>query len=125
MTQALRRHTVSFKNALNGIRWALASQPNFRVHLVLAFLTILFGIWVKLTDFEWTLIIFTIFWALSAEMINTAVESVCDLVTTEWKQEIKIAKDVSAGMMLTVAVGAVMIAIIILLPKLITQLMRI
>ena len=41
-----------------------------------------------------------------------------DLITKEWREEAKIAKDVAAGMMLTVAVGALAVALIIFLPYL-------
>ena len=119
MQEAIRKHHVSFKNAFSGISWALKTQPNFRIHLSIAMAILLLGLFVNISGFEWLILIFTIFWALAAEMINTAIEAVCDLVTHEWKEEIKIAKDVSAGMMLLTAFGAVIIAGIIFLPKLI------
>jgi diacylglycerol kinase len=75
-----------------------------------------FGLYFHITSVEMTIIIFTILLGLAAEMINTALESVTDLVTTEWRQQAKIAKDVSAGMMLLVAVGAVLVAIFIFSP---------
>ncbi len=121
MGELVRQHHISFKNALAGIKWALTTQPNFRVHLFLSFLAVVAGIYVNLSGVEWTLLIFTIFWGLAAEMINTAIESVCDLVTTEWRKEIKIAKDVAAGTMLTVATGAVFVAAFLLIPKLIAK----
>ena len=61
----------------------------------------------------------TIAFGLVCEMINTSLESITDLVTLEWRVKAKIAKDVAAGMMLIYAVGAVLIAIIIFLPKII------
>jgi diacylglycerol kinase len=67
----------------------------------------------SITQTEWAIIVFTIILGLTAELINTALESMTDLITKEWREEAKIAKDVSAGMMLTTAVGAVVIAIII------------
>jgi len=65
---------------------------------------------------EWVIIIFTIILGLSVEMVNTAIESVTDLVTTEYRVEAKVAKDVAAGMMLITAFGAVVVAMIIFLP---------
>lgn len=62
------------------------------------------------------IILFTILLGFVVEMLNTAIECVADLVTTEWRQEIKNAKDVSAGMMLLVAVGAIGIAVYIFYP---------
>ena len=51
-------------------------------------------------------------------MINTSIEAMCNLITTDWKKEAKIAKDVSAGMMLIIAVGTLIIGLIIFIPKL-------
>lgn len=67
---------------------------------------------------EWTIIVFTIVLGLSAELINTALEAMTDLITSQWRKEAKIAKDVAAGMMLTVAFGALVVAAFILGPKL-------
>ena len=51
-----------------------------------------------------------------AEMINTSIESMTDLITSEWRQKAKRAKDVSAGMMLITAFGAVIVAYMIFFP---------
>ena len=118
MKEALQKHHISFKNAFAGLAWAVASQPNFRVHLVLSALALLLGWFLGITNIEMVIIIFTILLGLTAELINTAIESVTDLVTREWREEAKIAKDVSAGMMLLVAVGAVGVAILIFAPYL-------
>ncbi|RJR15557.1 diacylglycerol kinase family protein [Candidatus Microgenomates bacterium] len=119
MEEIIQKHHVSFKNAFSGLFWALKTQPNFRIHLSIATAVVVLGLYVGLTSYEWLILTFTIFWALAAEMINTAIEAVCDLVTHEWKEEIKIAKDVSAAMMLVTALGSAIIAAIIFLPKLI------
>lgn len=113
MEEMLKKHTISFKNAFSGIWWAIRTQPNFRVHLILSFIAVLLGLYFVITPTEWAIIVFTILLGLTAELINTALESMTDLITREWREEAKIAKDVSAGMMLTVAVGAVVIAIVI------------
>lgn len=118
MKEALRKHHISFKNAFAGLGWAVASQPNFRVHLVLSALALFLGWALGITSIEMVIIIFTILLGLMAELINTAIESVTDLVTKEWRQEAKIAKDVSAGMMLLVAIGAVGVAMLIFAPYL-------
>jgi diacylglycerol kinase (ATP) len=113
MEEILKKHTISFKNAFAGLRWAVSTQPNFRIHLVLSLVAVLLGVYFSITVTEWAVIVFTILLGLTAELINTAIESMTDLITKEWREEAKIAKDVSAGMMLTVAIGAVVIAIII------------
>ncbi len=113
MRELLRKHTISFKNAFSGLWWAASTQPNFRVHLLLATVAVLLGFYFDITQTEWAVIVFTIMLGLTAELINTALEEMTDLITTEWRKQAKIAKDVSAGMMLTTAIGAVVVAIII------------
>lgn len=110
MRELLRRHHISLKNAWAGIYWAVTTQPNFRIHLVLAALAVFAGQYFGISNVEMTIIVFTIVLGLAGEMINTAIESVTDLVTSEWRKEAKIAKDVSAGMMLLIASGAVIVA---------------
>ncbi len=122
MKELLRKHHISFKNALAGIFWAIQTQPNFRVHLLFAACALGLAAYVRVTRLEMTILIFTIVLGLSAEMINTAIESMTDLITTEWRQQAKVAKDVSAGMMLLVAIGAVGIAAYIFIPYIIAYL---
>jgi len=113
MRELLRKHTISFKNAFAGIGWAIRTQPNFRVHLILSAIALSLGAYFGITRTEWAIIIFTIVLGLTAEFVNTAIESMTDLITKEWREEAKIAKDVAAGMMLTTAIGAVIIAIVV------------
>lgn len=118
MRKLLYRHTISFKSAYNGCIWALSTQPNFRVHILLSLIAIGLGLYFRITRLEWVIIIFTIVLGMVAEYINTSIEAMTDLITQEWKKEAKIAKDVSAGMMLTVAIGAIAVAVIIFWPHL-------
>ena len=111
-------HTISFKHALEGIGHAFISQPNFRIHCGIGVLVGLAGWYFKLTEIEWAIIVFTILWVLISEMMNTAVESMVDLITVDYQQQAKIAKDVAAGMVLLGAVGSIIIGAIIFLPKL-------
>jgi diacylglycerol kinase (ATP) len=121
MMKALQRHHISFKNAFAGIFWAFRTQPNFRVHITLAVLAVSLGIYLQITSVEMAIIMFTIILGLSGEMINTALESMTDLITKEWRQDAKIAKDVSAGMMLLIAIGAVCVAGYIYIPYLLPR----
>ncbi|MCJ7826577.1 diacylglycerol kinase family protein, partial [Patescibacteria group bacterium] len=111
-------HTISFKNAFAGLFWAVRTQPNFRVHLGLSLFALVLGTILKITYIEMTIIIFTIILGLTCEMINTSIEAMTDLITTEHHEHAKIAKDVSAGMMLTSAIGAIGVAIFFFVPHL-------
>ena len=119
MVETLKKHHISFKNAFAGLHYAITSQPNFRVHFFLAALALLLGFLLKIPFLEMTILILIIIFCLAVEMANTAIESVTDLVTEEWRESAKIAKDVSAGMMLLAACGAIVVGILILGPPIV------
>lgn len=99
--------------------WTFTTQPNFRIHFFLSILAILGSWFFKVSYFEFLIIILLIFVGLSIETVNTAVEEATDAIDSEWRGDIKIAKDVSAGAMLIFAIGALFTAIIIFVPKII------
>ena len=116
MIERLKRHHISFKNAFSGLSYAFRTQPNFVIHFTLSALAIIAGIILRISELKMVGLIIMIAIGLAAEMINTAIESITDLVANGWQKEAKIAKDVSAGMVLLTAIGAVLVAGIILLP---------
>ena len=117
MITRLRRHTVSFKHALDGVWYTFRSQPNFRFHTVAIVSVVLMGIYFEISFIEWLVLIFTFNMVLVAEMINTSIESVVDLIISEHHISAKYAKDVSAGMVLISSLAAVIIGLFIFLPK--------
>lgn len=112
-----KTHTISFKNALNGLIWSLKTQPNYRIHLSLSLLALGLSIWLSISYYEFLIIIFLITIGLVIETINTAIESTTDAIDTKIREDIRISKDVSAAAMLIYAVGATIIAGIIFLSK--------
>lgn len=119
MFNRIRIHRVSFKHAFDGLVYTITTQPNFRFHLLATLLVCLLGIYLSVSVTEWLVLIFTINMVLVAEMINTSVESIVDLITLERRQDAKVAKDVSAGMVLVSAILSITIGIFIFLPKII------
>lgn len=113
---------MSFGHALEGLSYVMKTQPNFRFHLIATICVTLMGIYFSISLPEWLLLVFTINMVVVAEMLNTSVESMVDLITLERREDAKIAKDVSAGMVLVSAVFSVIIGIIIFLPKIISLL---
>jgi diacylglycerol kinase len=116
MEQIIKKHHISFKNAFSGLKYAFVTQPNFLVHGSISLVVILLGLVVKISKIEMTILLTIIILGLAIEMANTAIESVTDLITSEWRKEAKIAKDVAAGMMLLTAIGATIIALFIFTP---------
>ncbi len=117
MKTLLHKHTISFRHALEGLQWALQTQPNYRIHAIISILIIIAGLIFDISHIEWLIIIMTITMGLVVETLNTGLESATDAITKEWRQEIKIAKDVAAAAMLTFAIGATTIAALVFLPK--------
>ena len=115
--EIIKKHHISFKNAINGIIWAFTTQPNFKIHISLSVTALILGKIFNISRMEFLLIIFCIVFGIGGEMINTSIEAMTDLITREWKKEAKIAKDVSAGMMLLIAFGTLIIGFYIFLPK--------
>lgn len=113
-----RRHVDSFSSALVGLLLALKTQPNFKIMIFFAFLSIFTGFLLKITNVELLIIILTIMIVFVCEMLNTSIESVVDLVTAERRQEAKTAKDVAGGMVLLSVIFALIIGSIIFLSKL-------
>jgi undecaprenol kinase len=112
----VQKHTISFSNAVNGIRWAFESQPNYQIHFVLSILAIVFGNFFEISKLEWIVIIILITLGICIETINSSLEQALDCVSLTKRDDIRIAKDASAGAMLIFSFGAVIVAVIIFYP---------
>jgi undecaprenol kinase/diacylglycerol kinase (ATP) len=107
----------SFGHAWDGIAYCFKTQLNFRIHLLVLLLVAIAGYFFAINTTEWLFIIGCTMLVLSLELINTAIEHVCDTITTEIHPAIKIIKDAAAAAVLLVAVGSVVTGLIIFLPK--------
>lgn len=115
----IRKHTISIKNAWNGLKWALTTQPNYKIHFFLSILSIAGGFFLHISYAEFLTLGILITMGLAIETINTAIEEASDAIDTKWREDIKITKDVSAGAMLIFALGALAIASVIFIPKIV------
>jgi len=111
------KHYLSFKNAFSGIVYIIKSQLNFKIHLFLSLLAIFFGLLLKISYYEWLIIIALIVIGLVIESLNTIIEELVDFITDQWHPKIKKIKDMAAGVMLIFAIGAVFIAGLIFFPR--------
>ena len=112
-----RKRIKSFGYAFKGIATLFTSQPNARIHVTVLSLVILAGFFFKIERSEWLTIVLISALVLSAEAMNTAVEFVVDLVSPDYHPLAGKAKDVAAAAVLLAAFGAVVIGLIIFLPK--------
>ncbi len=109
----------SLRDCLNGISYVTTSEKNFIREIIIAVLTLILSMVLKIEKMEFIFVITTIFLVLITEIINTAIEKTVDLCTTSYNEVARIAKDVSAGAVLTSCFLAVIIGIIIFGPKII------
>lgn len=116
----MRKHSISFLNAFRGIYASILTQPNLRIHFLIASLVILVAVYLQLSLLHILVLVLTIALVILAEMINTAIEFLADAVTLEHNELIKQAKDISAGAVLLSAIFAALIGLMIFLPKLTT-----
>jgi diacylglycerol kinase len=114
----MRKFIRGFGYAFNGVWHAAASQLNFRVHLVAAVIAAYGGWALGVSPDEWLWIILCIGLVLAAELFNTAIEFLTDLVSPEHNKKAGLVKDMAAGAVLITAVCALMIGLIIFVPKL-------
>jgi diacylglycerol kinase (ATP) len=112
-----KRFVNSFKYAGTGILTALKKERNMKIHFFAMFLVIIFGFVFKLEPVEWIVCIALFGGVIGAEMFNTAIETVVDLVTPYKNEKAKIAKDVAAGGVLVWAIVAAVIGLVIFVPK--------
>ncbi len=112
----------SFGFAIEGIKLAYKYNRNIRIHTVLGIIALILCFLLKLNGFEIGIILITILLVIAAEMINTAIEEMVDLITQEHREQAKIAKDVSAGMVLVCAIGSLIIGVVIFIPHILALL---
>jgi diacylglycerol kinase (ATP) len=94
------------------------TQPNFWVHLFAAAAALGFGVILRLSPSELALLILTVGFVLVTECVNTALETLCDLVSPNFHPLVKRAKDVSAAAVLVSALASVVIAALLFGPHL-------
>lgn len=94
------RRVKSFQYAFEGVFHALVNEPNFRIQIIIALVSIGAGLYFKITNIEWGLLAISIGLLLAAEMINTVVEEIMDHFVHEEHPIVKIVKDLSAGFVL-------------------------
>ena len=107
----------AFSCAFAGVKHAVLTQRNFKIHLTVAFMAIIMSFLLQLNLVEWAIITVCIFSVFAFECINTAIESIVDMVSPEWSELAKYAKDCAAGAVLLVSIMSAVVALFLFLPK--------
>ena len=117
----MKKRFHSFYFAIAGIITLFKEEPNARVHVLMAAIVILMGVFFKITSHEWVCLTVVIGMVICAEAFNTSIECLSDAVTKEQNIHIKKAKDLAAGGVFICASVSVNIGLIIFLPKIIDK----
>ena len=107
----------SFRWAIEGIIYSYKKGTHFKIHIVFAILVITLGSIYKLFLYEWLAIILISSAVISSEAINTAIEEACDVLHPEHHPGANLAKHCAAGGVLILSATAVLIGLLIFVPK--------
>ena len=107
----------SFGYAFEGIFTCIRNERNIKIHCTVAILVVIAGAVLGITPTEWCICLTLFGLVIALELVNTAIESVVDLVTTERKPLAKVAKDTAAGAVLVAAIMAAIVGLIIFVPR--------
>lgn len=109
----------SFDYAFQGIKIFFSTQHNSWIHLLATILVLTAGYFLNLSSIEWLFLIIVIALVFITEMVNTAIEFLCDKISPELDLTIKKVKDISAGAVLIAAIMAILVGLIIFIPKMV------
>ncbi|HEY5530270.1 MAG TPA: diacylglycerol kinase [Thermoleophilia bacterium] len=108
----------SFNHALQGLVHSVRHQRNMRIHFGVALAVLVGGLFADLSRLEFVAVAISIAFVLMAELINTAIEAVVDIITDEFDPRAKVAKDVAAGAVLVASMSALVVAYLVFFDKL-------
>ena len=112
----------SFQYAINGLLYVIRTQRNAQIHIVAFVLVLAMAGWLQLPPLHWAVLILTAGLVIVAEIANTVIETVVDLVSPDYHELAGRAKDVAAGGVLLTAILAIPVGLILLGPRLLEKL---
>jgi diacylglycerol kinase (ATP) len=114
---SIQARLKSFVYAFEGVMYFIKHEAQALIHLIAIVAVIGAGYWFNISLTEWIAVIFAIGIVVSAEMLNTAIEKLTDMVSPQINEQAKIVKDLAAGAVLIASLTAFIIGLIIFLPK--------
>lgn len=114
---SLGKRIKSFSFAWNGLKTLFVEEHNARIHLAVTLVVITLGLAFEISVSEWIFLCLIIGLVFSCEILNSAIENICDLVSPGYNEYIKKAKDLGAAATLVSAIFAIIIGLLIFVPK--------
>lgn len=113
----MKKFFKGFSFAFSGLVDTFKSEVNFRFHVFAMVVAIALGWFFSISTIEWLWLFLSIALVLAFELMNTALEAICDKVSLNHDPFIKKAKDAAAGAVLIVSAFALLVGVFIYLPK--------
>lgn len=116
---SIKERVHSFVYAFNGLKILFREEHNARIHLAITIMAILAGIFFRLSAMEWIIICLLIGFVFAMELLNSALENLCDYVSPEYSEMVKKVKDLAAAGVLIAAITSIIAGSILFITKLI------
>jgi diacylglycerol kinase (ATP) len=108
-----KKFIKSFKFARAGAQHAWKTQRNLWIHFFVGLAVLGFGVWIKVSLLELCVLVLTIFGVIVAEMFNSSIEELVNILSPDQRKEAELAKNIAAGAVLLSAAGALIIGTLI------------
>lgn len=108
-----KRLIISFSHAIDGLRYLLHHEHNFRIHVAAALCACVLAAWLRFSLVEWTVLVALIGLVMLAEAFNTSIERTIDCVVKHYDRDAKIAKDTAAAGVMLMAMGALVAGVLL------------
>lgn len=109
----IKKRISAFNSAFNGLFNALKNETHLKIHFVTCIIVLIAGFYFKISINDWLWIILCCALVVSAELVNSAIENVCDLIDKNYNPKIKYIKDVSAASVLVLSLFSLIVAFLI------------
>lgn len=117
-----RRLRDSFSYAINGLMEMCRRERNLRIQFFILGGALAAGCILRISAMEWAAVILAGAGVVAAEMFNTALEALADIVSPEYHHKVRFLKDAAAGAVLVMSIGALAVGLLIFLPRLLAML---
>ena len=117
--RGIKRFFNSLKNSINGYIYAYTNEQSLTIHAILTILVLLSGFYFNISKMQWAILVVVMAMVIIAELLNTAIEATVDLITKEYNELAKIAKDCASAAVFTASILAAGLYLYVFLPKII------
>ena len=119
MSYSFKKQLKSFTFAWKGVLTCAGHEQNITFHLIAAVVVVAAGFLFGISHTEWMVVMLCIGTVIAAELFNSAIERLVDMVSPEWQKMAGEVKDIAAGAVLVTAIAAAIVGLIVFLPYMI------